>query len=99
MPTAVIDGIATRYEVTGDGPPLLMFSPGGFNATLDNWTPLGLYPRLGLLDQLARGPTPASRSTGASRAAPAAGWSGSPGPTTPRRARACSTTSASSART
>ena len=53
MPTAVIDGIATHYEVTGDGPPLLMFSPGGFNATLDNWTSFSLYARLGLVDQLA----------------------------------------------
>lgn len=54
MPTAVIDGIATRYEVTGEGPPLLMFSPGGFSATLANWTSFGLYARLGLVDQLAR---------------------------------------------
>jgi pimeloyl-ACP methyl ester carboxylesterase len=54
MPTAVIDGITTRYEVTGTGPPLLMFSPGGFSATLDNWTSFGLYRRLRLLDHLAR---------------------------------------------
>jgi hypothetical protein len=32
MPTAVIDGIATRYEVIGAGTPLLMYAPGGFNA-------------------------------------------------------------------
>lgn len=36
MPRAVIGGIVTYYEVTGDGPPLLMFSPGGFSATLSN---------------------------------------------------------------
>lgn len=53
MPTTVIDGIATRYEVTGSGPPLLMFSPGGFNATLDNWSSLGSYRRLDLLGHLA----------------------------------------------
>ncbi|WP_330284653.1 hypothetical protein [Streptomyces sp. NBC_00588] len=29
MPTAVIDGIGTRYEVTGPGSCLLLFSPGG----------------------------------------------------------------------
>lgn len=52
MPTAVIDGITTRYEVAGSGPPLLMFSPGGFNATLDNWRSLGIYRRLNLLDAL-----------------------------------------------
>ena len=38
MATAVIDGIATRYEVVGAGAPLLMFSPGGFDATLEKWT-------------------------------------------------------------
>jgi pimeloyl-ACP methyl ester carboxylesterase len=53
MPTAVIDGIATRYEISGDGPPLLLFSPGGFSATLDNWTSFGLYARLGLVQRLA----------------------------------------------
>ncbi|MGH3342963.1 MAG: alpha/beta fold hydrolase [Carbonactinosporaceae bacterium] len=54
MPTAVLDGITTRYEVAGSGPPLLMFSPGGFNSTLDNWRTLGIYRRLNLLDHLAR---------------------------------------------
>jgi pimeloyl-ACP methyl ester carboxylesterase len=54
VPTATIDGIVTRYEVTGSGPPLLMFSPGGFDATLDNWTAHGGYRRLNLLDHLSR---------------------------------------------
>jgi pimeloyl-ACP methyl ester carboxylesterase len=54
VPTASIDGIATRYEVTGSGPPLLMFSPGGFDATLDNWTGHGSYRRLNLLGHLSR---------------------------------------------
>ncbi|HEX5496718.1 MAG TPA: alpha/beta hydrolase [Mycobacteriales bacterium] len=52
MPTAVIDGIPTRYQVDGSGPPLLMFSPGGFGATLDNWRTQGIYRRLRLLDHL-----------------------------------------------
>lgn len=52
MPTAVIDGITTRYQVTGSGPPLLMFSPGGFSAELANWTSLGIYRRLRLLAHL-----------------------------------------------
>jgi pimeloyl-ACP methyl ester carboxylesterase len=54
VPTAVVDGITTRYEVTGSGPPLLMFSPGGFNANLENWSSLGRYARLRLLDHLSR---------------------------------------------
>jgi pimeloyl-ACP methyl ester carboxylesterase len=52
--TAVIDGITTRYEVQGSGPPLLMFSPGGFDATLDKWTTLGVYARIKILDHLSR---------------------------------------------
>jgi pimeloyl-ACP methyl ester carboxylesterase len=52
VPTTVAGGIATRYEVAGSGPPLLMFSPGGFNATLENWASQGIYRRLSLLDHL-----------------------------------------------
>jgi len=53
MPTAVCDGIPTAYEVLGEGPPLLLFSPGGFNATMKNWRSFGIYERLGLLDRLS----------------------------------------------
>jgi pimeloyl-ACP methyl ester carboxylesterase len=52
MPTAVIDGISTRYEVAGSGPPLLMFSPGGFDSSLESWRTVGIYRRLGLLERL-----------------------------------------------
>ena len=54
MPTAVIDGIATRYEVLGSGPPLLMYAPGGFNAVVEAWSTLGVYARIKLLDHLPR---------------------------------------------
>ena len=53
MPTAVVDGITTRYEVTGSGPPLLMFSPGGFDSTLESWRTVGIYRRLDVLAQLS----------------------------------------------
>ena len=53
MPTAIVDGIATRYEIAGSGPPLLMFAPGGFNARLENWSSLGIYARLNLLEHLS----------------------------------------------
>src|SRR5262249_22069943 len=46
------DGRETRYEVFGDGPPLLLFSPGGFNATVENWSTFGIYARLDLLEHL-----------------------------------------------
>jgi pimeloyl-ACP methyl ester carboxylesterase len=54
MPTAVIDGIATRYEVIGSGPPLLMYSPAGFDATFDKWSTQGVYARIKLLDHLPK---------------------------------------------
>ena len=54
MPTAIIDGIATRYEVTGSGPPILMYSPGGFDATLDKWRTQGVYAKIKLLDHLPK---------------------------------------------
>jgi pimeloyl-ACP methyl ester carboxylesterase len=54
LPTALLDGITTHYEVRGSGVPLLMFSPGGFDATLDKWTTLGVYARTRLLDHLSR---------------------------------------------
>lgn len=52
MPGARLDGIETRYEVHGDGPPLLMYSPGGFDASLDKWSTLGVYARIKLLEHL-----------------------------------------------
>ena len=53
MPTAVLDGITTRYEVIGSGPALLMFSPGGFDATLDKWSTQGIYARIKPVDHLS----------------------------------------------
>lgn len=54
MPMVLVDGIRTNFEVLGDGPPLLMFSPGGFDATLDKWLTLGVYGRVRLLDHLSQ---------------------------------------------
>lgn len=52
MPTVTIDGIATRYEVVGSGPPILMYAPGGFDATLEKWRTQGVYAKIKLLDHL-----------------------------------------------
>jgi pimeloyl-ACP methyl ester carboxylesterase len=54
MPSAIIDGIATRYEVIGSGPPLLMYSPGGFDATLEKWSTQSVYAKIKLLDHLPK---------------------------------------------
>jgi len=54
VPSAVLDGIKTRYEVIGDGPPLLMYAPGGFDATIEKWRNLGVYARIKLLEHLPK---------------------------------------------
>ena len=54
MPTAVIDGISTRYEVIGSGPPLLMFAPAGFDASMDKWRTQGVYARIKPLEHLPK---------------------------------------------
>ncbi|HEX3550695.1 MAG TPA: alpha/beta hydrolase [Candidatus Elarobacter sp.] len=54
MPFATLDGIPTRYEVFGSGPPLLMFSPGGFDATVEKWSTQSVYATIKLLDHLPR---------------------------------------------
>jgi pimeloyl-ACP methyl ester carboxylesterase len=52
MATALLDGISTRYEVLGQGEPLLMFSPGGFDATLEKWSSLGVYAKTRMMATL-----------------------------------------------
>lgn len=54
MAFAICDGINTRYEVMGSGPPLVMFSPGGFNATIEQWSALGIYAKVKPLEWLAQ---------------------------------------------
>jgi pimeloyl-ACP methyl ester carboxylesterase len=54
MASAVIAGIATRYEVMGSGPPLLMYAPGGFDATVEKWTTQGVYAKVKFLDHLPK---------------------------------------------
>lgn len=54
VPNAVLDGIATRYEILGEGPPLLMYAPGGFDATIEKWRAAGVYERISLLEHLPK---------------------------------------------
>lgn len=54
MATAIIDGIATRYEVVGSGPPILMYAPGGFDATIEKWSTQGVYAKIKLMDHLPK---------------------------------------------
>ena len=54
MATAILDDIPTRYEIVGSGPPLLMFSPGGFDATLEKWSTQSIYAKVKPVDHLSR---------------------------------------------
>jgi len=54
VPSAVLDGISTRYDVLGEGPPLLMYAPGGFDATIEKWSTQGVYARIQLLKHLPK---------------------------------------------
>ena len=54
MPSVILDGIATRYEVLGEGPALLMYAPGGFDATIEKWRAPGVYERIKLLEHLPK---------------------------------------------
>ena len=49
----IADGIPTRVSVIGRGEPLLMFSPGGFDATLEKWSELGVYKKINIMSYLA----------------------------------------------
>lgn len=54
MPTEIIDGIATRYEIVGSGPPLLMYAPGGFDATIEKWSTQGVYGKIQPVEHLSK---------------------------------------------
>jgi pimeloyl-ACP methyl ester carboxylesterase len=40
--------------VLGAGPPLLMYAPGGFDATVEKWSTQGVYSRIKLLEHLPK---------------------------------------------
>src|SRR5262245_17516170 len=54
MPSAVIGGLTTHYDVVGSGPPVLMFSPGGFDATIEKWTTQGIYAQIKPVEHLSK---------------------------------------------
>ena len=54
MASAILDGINTRYEIVGDGPPLLMYAPGGFDATIEKWSTQGVYAKFKPVEHLSK---------------------------------------------
>jgi pimeloyl-ACP methyl ester carboxylesterase len=53
MSNATIDGLEVRYEVFGSGAPLLLFAPGGFDATIEKWRGASAWTGIDALDALA----------------------------------------------
>lgn len=53
MSQVQLDGISTYYEVIGTGPPLLLFAPGGFDATIDKWSTAGVWKSVRPLETLS----------------------------------------------
>lgn len=53
MAYAKIDGINTHYEVVGNGPPLLLFAPAGFDASIKRWSLNGVWKDMRPLETLA----------------------------------------------
>jgi pimeloyl-ACP methyl ester carboxylesterase len=53
MPFATIDGITTRYQISGRGTPLLMLAPGGFDSSIMRWSASGAWKELLPLTALA----------------------------------------------
>jgi pimeloyl-ACP methyl ester carboxylesterase len=54
MAYATIDGIQTHYEVTGDGPPIMLFAPAGFDASIQRWSLNGVWKEMRPLESLAK---------------------------------------------
>jgi pimeloyl-ACP methyl ester carboxylesterase len=52
MPTATLDGIETYYEVHGSGSPILMFAPGGFDASIDKWRVASAWTGINAIERL-----------------------------------------------
>jgi pimeloyl-ACP methyl ester carboxylesterase len=53
MPLEIIDGIETNYETMGAGPALLLFAPGGFDATMEKWRETSAWKGLDALGAFA----------------------------------------------
>jgi len=54
MPSAIVDGIETHYEVHGSGTPILMCAPGGFDATVDKWRVASAWTGTNAIEALAK---------------------------------------------
>jgi len=53
MPVETIDGLDVNYEVLGSGTALLLFAPGGFDATIEKWREASAWKGMDALSALA----------------------------------------------
>ncbi len=53
MPVAIIDGLEVYHETHGSGAPILMFAPGGFDATIDKWLVASAWKEINTLEKLS----------------------------------------------
>jgi len=54
MPQAMINGLKINYAVQGNGPPMIMLSPGGFDSNIDGWSSRSVWKELRPLETLAK---------------------------------------------
>lgn len=54
MATVTLDGLKVNYLVQGDGPPLLMLAPGGFDSTIARWTAHGMWKDMDAINTLSK---------------------------------------------
>jgi pimeloyl-ACP methyl ester carboxylesterase len=54
MPQATINGLKINYAVQGNGPPMIMLSPGGFDSNIDGWSSRSVWKELRPLETLAK---------------------------------------------
>ena len=54
MPQATLNGLKINYAVQGNGPPMIMLSPGGFDSNIDGWSSRSVWKELRPLETLAK---------------------------------------------
>ena len=54
MPQAALNGLKINYAVHGNGPPMIMLSPGGFDSNIDGWSSRSVWKELRPLETLAK---------------------------------------------
>jgi pimeloyl-ACP methyl ester carboxylesterase len=53
MPVEIVDGLEINYQISGSGTPILLFAPGGFDATIDKWRDASAWKEMDAIAALA----------------------------------------------